>query len=506
MRPLRLRVAGPALPSGARLLVVDPGEAAAAGLRSYDRVRVRLGGRSAAALLAAVGGIVGPGEAAASLELAEALGLRGGEEVEVTLAGVPPSYGAIRRKMRGESLSPDEIRSVVEDVAGYSLGELEVAAFLLAQEMRGMTPEEVRALTAAMVEVGGRIDFGRPVYEKHSIGGVPGNKVSLLVVPIVASAGVFIPKTSSRAITSPSGTADTMEVLAPVEFSPEEFREVALRAGGAIVWNGGLRLSPVSEVFARVGRRLEIDPPSQMMASILSEKLAVGTHGMVLDIPVGRGAKVETLAEAESLASRFLELGRAFGVRIQCAVTYGGQPVGHAVGPALEAREALEALSGRGPASLTEKSTGLAGMLLELAGAAPRGGGKAAAEAALESGRAERKLREIVDAQGGDPSVGPEDVPVGEKSTEVRSTADGYVTRVYNSAVAAVARAAGAPEEKGAGVLLHAKQGYKVRRGDVLFEIYAERESRLTEALALASELRPVMVEGMLLRRIPDYA
>lgn len=179
--------------------------------------------------------------------------------------------------------------------------------------------------------------------------------------------------------------------------------------------------------------------------------------------------------------------------------------MGHAVGPALEAREALEALMGEGPASLIEKSTSLAGLLLELSGVTTKGAGQEAAKEALRTGRALEKMREIIEAQGGDPKVKPGDIPVGEHRVELRAPADGYVTNVDNASIVAIARLAGAPSEKGAGVLLHAKQGYKVRRGDVLLEIFAERESKLTEAYEAAMRLRPVTVEGMLLRRVPEY-
>jgi AMP phosphorylase len=368
-----------------------------------------------------------------------------------------------------------------------------------------MSMDEIEALTKAMVETGERIDFGRPAFEKHSIGGVPGNKVSLLIVPIVASLGVLIPKTSSRAITSPTGTADTMEVLAPVEFTAEEFREIALKVGGAIVWGGRLGLAPTDDIFIRVEHPLGIDPRGQMLASIMSKKLATGTKALVIDIPTGKGAKVESVEEAELLSSQFVELGRRFGVRVQCGITYGGQPVGHAVGPALEAKEALEALQGKGPASLIEKSAALAGMLLEMAGVATRGSGKDLAEEVLASGKALKKMREIIKAQGGDPKVKPEDIPIGQYTTDIRAPCDGYVTNVDNRSIKEIALAAGAPDEKGAGVLLHAKVGYKVEKGEPLMTIYAERESKLTEAYNVAMRTKPITVEGMLLRKIPDY-
>ncbi|RLG45463.1 MAG: AMP phosphorylase [Thermoproteota archaeon] len=502
---MKLKVKPLRFPVGRRLVLINEKDARSQGMRANDRVRVEHKRRRASAFLSVSSNQVEPGFASLSQELIEILEVEEGDVISLSMGGRPPSFRYIKKKMEGKKLLPEEIRTIIEDAVSYNLTDLEIAAFLLSQEFHGMSMDEIEALTRAMVETGETIDFGRPAFEKHSIGGVPGNKVSLLIVPIVASLGVLIPKTSSRAITSPTGTADTMEVLAPVEFTAEEFREIALKVGGAIVWGGRLGLAPTDDIFIRVEHPLEIDPRGQMLASIMSKKLATGTKGLVVDIPTGKGAKVRSIEEAELLSSQFVELGRRFGIRVQCGITYGGQPVGHAVGPALEAKEALEALQGRGPASLIEKSTSLAGLLLEMAGVAPRGSGKELAEEVLTSGKALKKMREIIEAQGGNPDVRPEDIPIGEYTAEIGAPCDGYVTDVDNKSIKEIALAAGAPAEKGAGVLLHAKVGYKVEKGDPIMTIYAERESKLTEAYNVAIRTKPITVEGMLLRRIPDY-
>jgi len=502
---LKLKVKPLGFPVGRRLVLINNQDAINQGMRMNDRVRVEYRKKKASGFLSVSESHVKPGFAVLSDELMEILDVKDGDFITLSLGRRPSSFQYIKKKMEGRKLLPEEIRAIIEDAVNYDLTDLEIAAFLLSQEFHGMSMDEIEALTKAMVETGERIDFGRPAFEKHSIGGVPGNKVSLLIVPIVASLGVLIPKTSSRAITSPTGTADTMEVLASVEFTAEEFREIALKVGGAIVWGGRLGLAPTDDIFIRVEHPLGIDPRGQMLASIMSKKLATGTKALVIDIPTGKGAKVEGVEEAELLSSQFVELGRRFGVRVQCGITYGGQPVGHAVGPALEAKEALEALQGRGPASLIEKSAALAGMLLEMSGVATRGSGKDLAEEVLASGKALKKMREIIEAQGGDQKVKPEDIPIGQYTTDIRAPCDGYVTDVDNSSIKEIALAAGAPDEKGAGVLLHAKVGYKVEKGKPLMTIYAERESKLTEAYNVAMRTKPITVEGMLLRRIPDY-
>lgn len=212
----------------------------------------------------------------------------------------------------------------------------------------------------------------------------------------------MIPKTSSRAITSPSGTEDTMSVLAPVDFSAAELKQAALKAGGTVVWGGSLHLAPADDVFIRIEHELRIDPESQMTASIIAKKLAVGADFIVLDLPVGHESKLSSSDEGQRLSFKFIDIGAKLGVIVRCGNTYGGQPIGYAMGPALEAREPLEALEGKGPTSLIEKSTALPGLLLELGAKAAQGEGQELAREILSSGKALKRMREIINAQGGD--------------------------------------------------------------------------------------------------------
>lgn len=490
--------------AGRRFVVLNREDSERLGVNARERVRVRHGHKSVVATLNVSDAIAARGAVAIPRELAEELGVKDGDVVEVSLAPVPESVQALRKRIAGEVLTKDEIASIIRDIVRGELDEVEVAAFALSQLYKPLTMEEVVNLTLSMVETGEVIDFGKPVYDKHSIGGVPGNKVSLLIVPIVAAAGLLIPKTSSKAITSASGTADTMSVLANVEFTAEELMEIVEKVGGAIVWGGALNLAPADDLIIRVEYQLAIDPESQMLASVMAKKVAAGVKNLVVDIPTGRGAKVGTMDEAVALARKFTELGERLGVRVRCGITYGEQPVGHTVGPALEAREALEALGGEGPTSLIEKSTSLAGLLLEMGGVAPPGKGAEVAKEILRSGKALEKMKQIIEAQGGDPNVKPEDIEVGQHSYVIDAPADGYVTRVDNKAITAIARAAGAPSDRGAGVIIYAKRGYKVERGQPLIEIRAERATKLQDAIKVLSQTTPIVVEGMLLRTFPE--
>ncbi|MEM4446314.1 MAG: AMP phosphorylase [Candidatus Jordarchaeales archaeon] len=469
-----------------------------------DRVKLIADGRELTVNVALSDSMVGRGEIGIPKRLSKLINLSDGESIILDTAPSTPALEHVRKKMRGEELSRDEISIIVQSIVKGELSPIEIAAFILAQYFNGMSDREIEALTISMAESGEKLRFNEETYDKHSIGGVPGNKVSLLVVPIVAASGLLIPKTSSKAITSPSGTADTMEVLAPVCFTIDEFKEIVEHVKGAIVWGGGLNIAPADDIIIKVEHPLMVDPTPQMIASILAKKLAVGVNNMVLDIPVGKGCKVQSMNEAEELASRVIKIGKKLGIKIQCGITYGGQPVGYTVGPSLEAKEALEALMGSGPMSLIEKATSLAGILLEMGGKAGVGQGYSVAKSILENGRALSKMREIIAAQGGDPNIKPEEIPVGNYTAAVKAESGGYVVEVDNEAVKLIARAAGAPADKGAGVVLRFKRGYKVSKGDTLLEIYSGSEHRLSKALELAYSLIPVRVEGMLLGRISE--
>jgi len=379
-----------------------------------------------------------------------------------------------------------------------------MTAFVTASYVKGLDMDEVEYLTRSMVETGDRIQFStHPIVDKHSVGGVPGNKISLIVVPVIAASGLRIPKTSSRAITGAAGTADLMEVLAPVEFSSDEVKKMTEKAGGVIVWGGSTNIAPADDKFIMVEYPFRIDAIGQMIASVMAKKSAVGADLAVIDIPVGNGTKVPTVQEGRRLAGQFMEIGERLNIHVECALTYGESLVGHAIGPNLEVNEALSVLEGaQEPGSLIQKSLALSGIALEMAGKAARGQGYAMAEGILTSGKALEKLRQIIEMQGGNPGVRSKDIVPGEHSFVVKAPLDGYVVELHNRALITMARAAGAPHDRGAGLLIHAKKGAKVKQGEPIITIHAERSWRLEKAIEIGRQLMPVLVEGMLLGRI----
>lgn len=427
------------------------------------------------------------------------------DDIEIRQAGRPASLDFIRKKMDGGKLSKEETLTIVKDVVSDDISAAELTAYITASYMSPFDMDEVEHLTRAMVETGEQIKFpSRPIVDKHSIGGVPGNKITFLVVPIIAASGLKIPKTSSRAISGAGGTADLMEVLAFVEFSASEVQRMTEKIGGCIVWGGSTNIAPADDKIIVQEYPFKIDARGQMLASVMAKKFAVGANLVVIDIPVGQHTKVPTMQDGRKMAREFIELGERLGMKVECALTYGDIPVGRSIGPKLEIIEALRVLEGGSePNSFIQKSLSIAGISLEMAGKAPRGSGVAVAQELLSSGKALEKLRQIIEIQGGDPTVKSSDIIPGEHQFVVKSPSSGYVIEMNNRSLITLARTAGAPHDRGAGILLHSKKGNLVKTGDPLFTIFADRNWRLQNAVEEGRRLMPVIVEGMLLDRVP---
>jgi thymidine phosphorylase len=330
--------------------------------------------------------------------------------------------------------------------------------------------------------------------DKHSVGGLPGNRTTPIIVAITAAAGLTIPKTSSRAITSPAGTADMMETLAPVDLDVSAMRRVVASEGGCIVWGGAMHLSPADEILIRIERALDLDSPGQLVASVLSKKIAAGSSHIVLDMPVGTTAKVRSTEAADALTSDMQSVAQAFGLKLRILVSDGSQPVGRGIGPALEARDVLAVLQGQdsAPPDLRKRALVLAAALLEMGGKAKDNAGLVLAEKILNSGRAWTKFQRICEAQGG-MRVPPE--PVLYKP--FLATHSGTVIAIDNRRLARVAKLAGAPESKAAGVDLHAKVGQRLERGQPIYSVHAESRGELAYALDyIENNDDPVMLAG----------
>jgi len=461
----------------------------AEGFQALSKIEISANGNTILAMLNVVDDnkIVAPGELGLSEQAFEQIKLDEGTMVCVAHAEPPASMEAVRHKIAGKRLDEKQFRDIARDIAKHRFSKMELAAFLVASGQTGLDRDEVLYLTQAMTDTGTRLNWHEPlVVDKHCIGGIPGNRTSMLVVPIIAAHGMLIPKTSSRAITSPAGTADTMEVLAEVELSPDKLHHIIRHQRGCISWGGTANLAPVDDVLISVERPLSIDSQGQMVASILSKKLAAGSTHLLLDIPVGPTAKVRHMREALALRKLFEFVGDRSSIHLEVVITDGRQPIGRGIGPVLEARDVMQVLNNdpTAPDDLKQKTLRLAGRVLEFDPDVRGGQGYAIARDILESGRALTKMNDIIDSQGRQSTQ----AELGQLMFEVCAKSDGTIVDINNYQMAKIARFAGAPMDKGAGVDLLKKLGDTVKKDEPLYRVHAEFKSDYEFAQRLTTE------------------
>lgn len=459
------------------------------GFQALSKLKVCGNGRCILAVLNVVDDdrIIKPDQLGLSEEAFDNLSLPEQELVTIEHAQPPISMNAVRRKIDGERLSQQDFSEIIRDITDSRYSKMEISAFLVATGRTELDRDEVLYLTRAMAQTGERLDWSEElVADKHCIGGIPGNRTSMLVVPIVAAHGMLIPKTSSRAITSPAGTADTMEVLAEVNLSIGKLHDIVRRERGCMAWGGTARLSPADDILISVERPLGIDSLGQMVASILSKKLAAGSTHLLIDIPVGPTAKIRRMSEAQRLRKLFEFVADHLGLHLEVVITDGRQPVGRGIGPLLEARDVMAVLENdpQAPQDLRQKALQLAGRVLEFDPDVRGGSGFAMARDILDSGRALAKMHALIKAQG----VQEQEWLLGRLTYEALAPEDGVVTAIDNLQMAHIARFAGAPMDKGAGVELFRKLGDPVSKGDPLYRLYAQFPSDFKFARQLCEQ------------------
>lgn len=467
------------------LVLLHTTDAAELGAHPLDRVHLANGGQTTG-LVKRTDELVEPGSIGVTEPLHHIHG-----PVEVTLAGTPESVRYVRKKLDDVELDAGQLETIVRDIYHDRLSDVELGAYVSAVYTNGLSLEETKHLTEAMSDVGQQLSWGPPIVaDKHSIGGIAGNCVTPIMVGIVTAAGLTMPKTSSRAVTSPAGTADVMEVFCDVEFSIEEITDIVTETNGCLVWGGGVELSPTDDEIIRAENPLSIDPTGQLIASVLSKKRSAGSTHIVIDIPYGEGAKVESLPTARQLAGDFKRVGRHLDMDVTCAITHGTDPIGNGIGPILEARDVLGVLEGEGPDSLRMKSLQLSDILLEHCGV------EMSAVDILDSGRALEQFRRIVAIQNGETDIESSDLQPGREQTTIVADQDGIVTSIDNRQLCDLARRSGAPRDAGAGIEVHPTSGQSVAVDDALYTIYAEKRAKLDDAIALADDIEPIRVRS----------
>jgi putative thymidine phosphorylase len=401
-----------------------------------------------------------------------------GDKLTITVAEKPISILYIKDKLNRKTLTREQIDEIIKDVVEEDLSDVEISYFVSGCYINKLTESETVNLTKSIVEHGSTLKFNRKiVVDKHCIGGVAGNRTTMVAVPILTSLGLTMPKTSSRAITSPAGTADTMEVLCNVTIPGPKLQKIADKVGGFIAWGGGVDLAAADDKMIRARYPLSLDPEGMLLASIMAKKHSVSSTHVLIDIPVGPQVKIKNKAAGEKLAKKFVSLGKKLGMKVSVILTNGEEPIGNGIGPILEAIDVMKVLKNEkdAPQDLKEKGIEMSAQLLELCGKAKKGESEKIARKVLESGQAYKQMLRIIKAQG------PSRIPLvpGKYKIDILADKSGKIVHINNELIAHIARTAGAPLDKGAGVYVHKKLGEKVKKGDILFTIYAEVEERL---------------------------
>ncbi|MEK6845681.1 MAG: thymidine phosphorylase family protein [Nanoarchaeota archaeon] len=452
--------------------------------RSGDRIIVKYGKKEVTCILdiAESKRELAPGSIGLFEEVLDKLKVKNGSIVELKFTGKPESVNHIREKLFGKQLCYEQLFRIADDITNDRLTEIEKTYFVSACFAHGLSIREIVDLTKALVLTGDKLKFGKLTLDKHCIGGIPGNRTTMVVIPIIAAAGFIIPKTSSRAITSPAGTADTMECLAKVELPPQKIKKIVKKNGACIVHGGSMNLAPADDKIIEVEHPLSIDAEGQLLASVLAKKYSVSADHVLIDIPMVKSSKAKNWKEANHLKERFELIGKKLGMNVKVIVTDGSRPIGRGIGPLFEAEDVMSVLrnDSHAPQDLRKKALFMAGVLLEMTGKYKKGEGEKAAIQILNSGKAWVKMNNIIDAQGRQKKP-----PRGKFTFCMNSNKTGKIIAVDNDIVAKIARIAGCPQDKGAGLILHKNVGDLVKKGELLYTVYAYNQFKLN----LAKEL-----------------
>lgn len=483
---MKLKVKDVNLSTGGRLIaILNEHDARKLDLKAGDRIRIRRLKKDQEVIvvtnISSKG--INVGEIGLFEEVLSNLGVDEDTLVDVELATDPRSLEYIRNKLDGEQITKNQMYEIVHDIIDNRFSETELTYFVAASYMKGFSLQETVALTEAVANTGKILKFkSKVVLDKHCVGGIPNNRTTMIVVPILASLGYKLPKTSSRAITSPAGTADTMEVLAPVTLSAEKIMQVVEDVNACIVWGGAVNLAAADDHLIRVRHPLSLDPEGMLLASILAKKKAVSSTHVLIDIPYGHESKLNTPLRAKQLAGKFVEVGSRLGLKIRCVLTKGDEPIGNGIGPVLEAKDVMGILNNDGPNDLRDKSIFLASELLSMLKVSNP---KDVATKQLNSGAALEKMMEIIRAQGGRKNL---KFPKAKCYESFYAKKSGHVKMISNKNIAKLARFAGAPIDQAAGVYLRVHLGDRVHKGDELLTVYSESQVKFEHAVEMMHE------------------
>jgi len=480
--------------AGGSVAMLHNRTASGIGVYADGRIMIHKNSHQAVAMIDISGQIVKPNEIILSQEAASLINAKPGDRVKVAKTSHEESIELIHKKLACAPLSYEELKKIITDITNNVLVGAEIAYFVSAIYRCGMSLRETVDLTKAMVRTGQRLHLKkRLIVDKHSVGGISGRETPI-IVSICAAAGLTMPKTSSRAITSPAGTADSMEVLCKVSFSPKQLERIVKKTNACFVWGGTLGFAPADDKLIRIEKMLHLDPEPQLLASIISKKLSVGAKYALIDIPYGPSAKVYDKKHALKLKKKFEIIGKKLGIHIECFLDYESEPRGNGIGPLLEAIDVVRVLRRESNGyKLRKLAIKMAGRILEMAKKAKPGHGEAMAKEILDSGRAYNKFKEIIKAQGGSlKNIETLHFRTAKYHNDIFSGKSFVIRKIDIKRINQTAIIAGCPSSKAAGIYLYKHLGDKVKKGEKLLTLYAESQSEMKEALNFYRKAKPI--------------
>jgi len=403
----------------------------------------------------------------------------------------PKAVDAIRRKLLGKKINEEDTKLIISEIANGKLSDIQITYYVSSSFFYKPSNEELYFTAKAMAETGETFKFDSEIVaDKHCMGGVPGNETTMIIVPIIASLGITIPKSFSKAITSPAATGECVKTLMDIEFNKEEIYKLVKKTNSCLIWGGGLSLAPADDRIIKVSYPISMEPHSKAVISIMAKKAAMGITHCVIDIPMGKTAKVHSMEDALELKKKFEYVGKRFGMKMKVEITDAKQPIGAGIGPTLQTREVLRVLEQhpKRPIDLENKALYLASKLVELTGYAKKSDSLRIVTEQLRLGNALKKMKEIIKAQGGDPKIGCEEIRLGSVKYDFKAASDGIVKNIDMKFLNTIVRTLGCPIEETAGIYLHKKLNDFVEKGDKIFTMYTESENRLKDALLMLDE------------------
>lgn len=474
------------------IAILNAEQASQYGITQHDKISLIRKGEEYVVDVALSSEYVEPWTIGATTELLENYPIMPWDNVLVSfMRNNPLSLQAIRKKLLGEKITTEEIDAIVEDIQNNKLSDLILAYYTATSFFYKTDPEELAYTTKATAYTGDMYRFPWIVASKYCIGGVSGNETTMILVPLLASLGIVMPKTFSKSITSPAATWECVEVLMRSELKKSEIIRLVEKYGCCLARNGNLNLAPANDRIIKVSAPLGMEPYARMISSIMAKNYAMGINHCLIDIPIGPTAKVNKQEDAERIAQHFKNIGTSLGIKTEVAITKAEQPIGNGIGAVLQVREVLRVLQQHElrASDLEEKALDLAAQLLVLCGKNEKyEEAYRLAKETLQNWDARKKMQEIISAQEGNPDVDSEGLVLGSQTFDIVSERDGKVEAIDMKYLNMLAKTLGAPWDASAGIFLHKKLHDNVQKGEKLFSFYASSENKLQMAKELAEE------------------